>query len=315
VRFPAIAEKDEEHVIRSPYGERKVGRRAGEALHPEREPLHVLETIRHTIGEYNFAGQYQQTPAPLEGGIVKRAWFRLHGPEEWPQKFERLVQSWDTASKASELSDFSVCTTWGIKDKHYYLLNVFRKRLNYPDLKRAVRAQAQEHHPQIILIEDTSSGTQLIQELVAEGFPGVTKYTPNGDKTMRMHAQTATIENGFVHLPRDAHWLEEYLHEVTTFDKGKYDDQVDSTAQALDWIKRTGVSGEAILEYFREVGASRLQDSSQAKVRLRAPVGMEGQQIYVGNGLVTIASDGIVEVSQEQARLLLGNRQGWTRLS
>jgi hypothetical protein len=69
--FPAIAEQDEEFVIKNPYGSRRVIRRVGEVLHPEREPLEALRTIRQTIGEYNFAGQYQQTPAPLGAGLIK----------------------------------------------------------------------------------------------------------------------------------------------------------------------------------------------------------------------------------------------------
>ena len=68
----------------------------------------------------------------------------------------------------------------------------------------------------------------------------MTRYQPQSDKIMRMHAQTAMIENGFVHLPKDAAWLAEYLHELTAFPKGKHDDQVDSTAQMLDWFKRAG---------------------------------------------------------------------------
>jgi len=88
--------------------------------------------------------------------------------------------------------------------------------------------------------DDKASGTQLIQELVADGGHAVTRYQPQSDKVMRMHAQTAMIENGFVHLPKEAAWLAEYLHELTVFPKGKHDDQVDSTAQLLDWFKRAG---------------------------------------------------------------------------
>jgi phage terminase large subunit-like protein len=89
-----------------------------------------------------------------------------------------------------------------------------------------------------VLIEDKASGTQLIQELVAEGLYAVTCYQPQSDKVMRLHAQTAMIENGFVHLPDAAPWLARYLHEMTTFPNGRHDDQVDSTAQMLDWFKR-----------------------------------------------------------------------------
>jgi predicted phage terminase large subunit-like protein len=150
------------------------------------------------------------------------------------------VQSWDTANKASELSDFSVCTSWGIKGKDIYLLHVLRKRMEYPELKRAVCEQCQAFEASVVLIEDKASGTQLIQELFAEGVHAVTRYQPQSDKIMRMHAQTAMIENGFVHLPREAAWLPEYLHELTAFPNGKHDDQVDSTAQMLDWFKRGG---------------------------------------------------------------------------
>jgi hypothetical protein len=133
--FPAIAEEDERHEIETILGPRSFTRRRGEALHPEREPLDTLDRIRHTIGEYNFAGQYQQSPAPLGGGLVKQEWFKHYGAKELPESFDRVVQSWDTANKATELSDFSACTTWGIKGKNLYLLSVLRKRLEYPALK------------------------------------------------------------------------------------------------------------------------------------------------------------------------------------
>ena len=68
------------------------------------------------------------------------------------------------------------------------------------------------------------------------GLHAVTRYEPWGDKHMRLYAQTATIENGFVHLPKEAPWLAEYLHELTTFPSCKYDDQADSIAQALSWL-------------------------------------------------------------------------------
>jgi predicted phage terminase large subunit-like protein len=108
-----------------------------------------------------------------------------------------------------------VCTTWGVKGKDLFLLGLFRKRLEYPALKRAVRDQQSLFNASVVLIEDKTSGTQLIQELIADGCYGVTRYQPTGDKTMRLHAQTAMIENGFVHIPETVPWLAEYLHEMT----------------------------------------------------------------------------------------------------
>ena len=98
-------------------------------------------------------------PAPLDGGLVKAAWFRHYSADELPAKFERIVQSWDTASKATELSDFSVCTSWGIHSKNLYLLDVVRRRMEYPELKRAVRAEYERWRPEVVLIEDKASGT------------------------------------------------------------------------------------------------------------------------------------------------------------
>ena len=237
VRLPALAEEDETHVIRSFFGTRKVHRTVGEALHPEREPLAVLQHIRRTIGEYNFAGQYQQQPSPLGGGMVKAEWFKFYVPGEQPSKFELVLQSWDTANKSTELSDYSVCTTWGIKRKKLYLLHVHRQRLEFPELKRAIVSLASRYRASNILIEDKASGTSLIQDLIRDGVAGVTRYEPTMDKIMRLHSVSSTIENGFVYLPEQADWLADYLHELTTFPSTKHDDQTDSTSQALDWVK------------------------------------------------------------------------------
>ena len=252
IRFPAIADEDETHMIETPYGTRRFKRRAGEALHPEREPLEVLNHIREALGEYNFAGQYLQAPAPVGGGLVKAEWFKIYTAADAPQKFEMILQSWDTANKPTELSDYSVCTTWAIKEKHIYLLNVCRRRLGYPELKRLVREQAEAFRPTTILIEDKASGTQLIQELISEELHSVKKYESTMNKIMRMHSVTSTIENGFVHLPEKAFWLGEYLHELMTFPKGKNDDQADSTSQALDWFKNNSTyDGFGLHEYYK----------------------------------------------------------------
>ncbi|MGH7190240.1 MAG: phage terminase large subunit, partial [Acetobacteraceae bacterium] len=276
--LPAIAERDEEYRLDSPFGPRSFHRRAGEALHPAREPLAVIEGLRRALGPYHFAGQYQQAPAPLGGGMIQAEWFLSYTPETRPRHFERILQSWDTANKATELSDFSVCTTWGLLDRHLYLLHVLRKRLDYPNLKRAVREQAELHNAEIVLIEDKASGTQLIQELTAEGLYPVTRYAPSGDKIMRLHAQTAMLENGFVHVPAEAPWRADYLHELTTFPKGRHDDQADSTAQLLDWVKQETIApggGRNVLAYYEMLIAE-----ANGKPRRGPPPWREYQDIY-----------------------------------
>jgi predicted phage terminase large subunit-like protein len=309
--FPAIAEVDETHVVETIFGRRVYRRKTGEALHAEWEPLATLETIRQTIGTYNFAGQYQQSPAPAGGGMVRAQWFGRYDPETLDRKFEQIIQSWDTANKPSELADYSVCTTWGFRKEHFYLLNVFRKKLGYPDLKRAVREQHRLFGASTVLIEDKASGTQLIQELVEEGLSGVRAMKSEGDKIMRLHAQTATIENGFVHLPASAPWLADYLHELTVFPNGRHDDQVDSTAQAIAWTKQRP-PGWGMFEWWRQ-GAERARDLNVVTpmVRLLAPVGMAYSQLQTLSGLhLTIPADRIVTLTEEDAGPL--RRAGWS---
>ncbi len=250
--FPAIAERDESFEIRTAFGSYTHQRRVGDLLHPERESQETIDSLRRTLGEYHFAGQYQQSPRPLGGGMVKEAWFRTYTSESLPKNFERIIQSWDTASKATELADYSVCTTWGAtEDDHYYLLDVFRAKLEYPDLKRMVRELHTRWKPRTILIEDRASGIQLIQDLRHDGLSAVTPYKPQAEKVMRMLAQTPTIEQGLVHLPETAPWRADYIRELTSFPKAKYDDQADSTAQALEWFATNGKT-PGIIRYYQQ---------------------------------------------------------------
>jgi predicted phage terminase large subunit-like protein len=236
--LPAIAQEDESHPYRSLFTHRTFQRKAGEALHPERDPLETLQKIRLTIGEYNFQSQYQQSPMPLEGNLIKREWLRFYEPEQFPSEFGYTLQSWDTASKSDELNDFSVCTTWKASGRNFYLIDVFRKRLTFPELKRAANELYRKYNPQCLLIEDKSSGTSLIQDLQSEGIYGIEAYKPppGSDKFMRFAAQSIKFEAGRVYLPRVALWLDEYVREITGFPGGKHDDQVDSTAQALQYL-------------------------------------------------------------------------------
>ncbi len=303
VSFPAISEEDQAYVIESPFGSHVHHRRTGDVLHPAREPLATLDALRRGLGPYNFAGQYQQAPAPAGGGMVQATWFPRYTPEDLPQKFDQIVQSWDTANKPSELADYSVCTTFGVKNKHFYLLNVLRKKFGYPDLKRAVIEQSRLFGPSVILIEDKASGTQLIQELREASLYTIIRYKPEGDKIMRLNAQTGAMEGGFVHLPREAHWLADYLHELVTFPRGHYDDQVDSTAQALSWFKQSQ-STTGIIEYTRRL-AEQAKRPVQKMIKLRAPIGVS--HVYTMSGQQHVVCDGMLELSEENCGPLIVN--------
>jgi predicted phage terminase large subunit-like protein len=238
--FPAIAEEDECHVVNTVFGPFVYARKIGEVLDPGRESLQTLLSLKQLIGSYTFSSQYQQNPTPVGGAMVLTAWLKYYDPAAPLPRFSMTLQSWDTANKSGELNDYSVCTTWGSYNGHYYLLDVVRQRLNYPDLKRKVTDQIRKYDPRVVLIEDKASGTQLIQDLKADGQYRVKPYPPppQTDKIMRLHAQTAKFESGLVHLPSSAPWLPEYVRELTTFPGSKFDDQVDSTTQALDHMNQ-----------------------------------------------------------------------------
>src|SRR5262249_54283594 len=223
--------------------------------------------------EYNFAAQYQQDPQPPSGLIVRRDWLRFYKPNESAKNFEQIVQSWDTANKATELSDYSVCTTWGLEGERLYLLDVFRRKMEFPELKRTVREVAGLWKATVVLIEDKASGTQLIQELRADNF-SLAQAAPagDGDKVMRLRAQTAKIEGGFVLFPTAAPWLELYLLELTTFPNSKNDDQADSTVNALAWrTQQASSSGAASIRFMEQhARTARGQEEPAAPDRTQA---------------------------------------------
>ncbi len=306
VSFPAIAQEDEVHQVVSPFGHYTHHRAAGEALHPDREPLEVLETLRRSLGTEYFAAQYLQSPTPPGGGKIKAAWFTRY--DEPPATFDRIIQSWDTASKVKQMSDFSACTTWGVKGENYYLLNVLRRRFEYPELKAAVKAEAALYPYPTILIEDKGSGMGLIQDLRRENV-SVMAYEPKGDKIFRMEGQTALIENGRVHVPREAHWLGVFLHEMMMFPKSRYDDQIDSVSQALDWARNRGRADNIIEYYRREAEAIRGGCPQAPSVRVRGPGSLQ-----LITGRVPLAEpDGCFLITEEEW-VPLSRVMGWARV-
>ena len=232
IAFAAIAQEDEHYVIKTPFGVRRHSRLEGEALHPAREPLEVLEEIKKAVGAQFFSSQYNQMPAPPGGSIIRSEWFGRYDPANLPT-FDIIFQSWDTASRDKELADYSVGTTWGRKGTQLYLLSVFRKKLDWPDLKRAIIQQASIFGASKVYIEDASSGIGLIQDLKNDRFYKVEAVKPKGDKPMRLRNVSAIVEAGQIFVPHQAPWLEDFLHELMMFPNCRYKDQVDSFTQAL----------------------------------------------------------------------------------
>jgi predicted phage terminase large subunit-like protein len=145
-----------------------------------------------------------------------------------------VIQSWDTASRDGGLNDYSVCTTWLLHEGKYYLMDVLRRRFDYPSLKAQAIAHARAYNPNKILIEDSGSsvGTALVGELKKTGLPAI-GVKPERNKKTRMSIQSSKFEAGLVFLPNQAPWLHDYEAELFAFPNVRFDEQVDSTSQAL----------------------------------------------------------------------------------
>ena len=251
LKIPAIAEQSTVmdvgavHRVREP----------GDLLHPEREGHDELEKTQLALGSYGFAGQYQQNPVPCEGGMIKVHWFKRY--REVPSAFSRIIQSWDTAYKAKQVNDPSVCTTWGEAKSGYYLLDVWRQHVDYPTLKAEVMRLYQQWQPAAVLVEDKASGQSLIQEMRISTRLPVISILPESDKLTRLSAQSAKFEAGLVWLPESAAWLADYERELLTFPMSAHDDQVDSTSQFLGWVS-TGA---------QQYGYERVGNSSELSSR------------------------------------------------
>lgn len=233
VSLPAMAVADSIYQLSDTSGDVH-HRREGDLLHPQREPIEVLEQVRRSQGSLTFQAQYQQQPVPPGGNIIQRSWFRFY--DELPERFDRTVVSWDTASQLGEHNDYSVGTVWGSVGFEYYLLDLVRARFEFPSLRREVIMLSQRWQADAVVIEETELGRALLQDLRRTEAIRPVLCKPRFDKEARLLAQSARFEAGQVHLPRDAPWLGVYMDELLAFPNGRHDDQVDSTSQALHWL-------------------------------------------------------------------------------
>lgn len=235
--LPAIAEKFE--VL--PLGLGRVQRRRpGDILDPVREDRETLDDLRRKYGPQVFEAQYQQNPVAPEGNIIRIEKFQRFDYEIDRDQLERVVQSWDTAMSANPQSDYSVCTTWGYFRGKHYLLDIFRQRLEYPELRDMVIWEARRWNADKIIIEDAGSGKLLLQEL-GRRRPRLPLFAslPADSKIERMTGQLGQIEDGDVWLPEEAPWIDAFIGECRAFPFGKHDDQVDTLSQYLRFAMRS----------------------------------------------------------------------------
>ena len=219
---------------------------SGNPLWPGFWSKEELYALREELPNAKWQAQYQQNPVGNESAIVKRDWWQWWEEEDPPQ-CEFILQSWDTAFESNNRADYSAGTTWGVfsnpKDgnrPNVILLNTYKKRVEFPDLKKDVLSEYQRYEPDTLIVEKKASGAPLIYDLRAMGLP-VQEYTPSRgqDKIARLNSVSDIIASGKVWVPK-TRWAEELVDEVAAFPAGEHDDLVDATTLALMRFRQGG---------------------------------------------------------------------------
>lgn len=219
---------------------------SGKPLWPEFWSLEELEALKLELPLSKWNAQYQQQPTSEEGAIVKREWWKLWEKEN-PPPCDFIIQSWDTAFTKNERSDYSACTTWGVfymneneNDPHIILLDAFKERMEFPELKERAYQYYKEWEPDAFVVEAKAAGSPLIYELRQRGIP-VQEFTPTrgNDKIARMNSVSDLFASGKVWAPAKR-WAEEVIEEMAAFPNSDHDDLVDSSTQALIRFRKGG---------------------------------------------------------------------------
>jgi predicted phage terminase large subunit-like protein len=255
VDLPLLFELDE--VGESPLGRYDWRQHEGECLHPQRFTPEVIEAERQRLGPARFSALYQQRPTPAGGAIIKlselRFWMlpgaivpplpRGCHPElvEIPHDRGRLdldgvVIAADLAGgRATKTGDFNVVVALGRKGPHFYVLEVYRERADFPDVADAMRGMARRYPGAPIYVEQAAAGGAMIATLSdpRDGLPGVVAVPAVGSKEQRVHATHHFFRAHNVHLPADWSWRDGAVAELTTFPRARHDDFVDALTLAL----------------------------------------------------------------------------------
>ena len=205
---------------------------------PEYWNLDELETVKASISVGKWNAQYMQTPTAEEGALIKRDWWR-DWKHEQPPKCDFIIQSYDTAFLKKESADYSAITTWGVfntedSGQNAILLDAFKGRYEFPELRRLAHEEYLHHRPDIVLIEAKASGIPLTHELRNMGIP-VINFTPSKGNYIhvRVNSISPLFEAGKIWAPMHEHFAQEVVEECASFPHGDHDDYVDSTTQAI----------------------------------------------------------------------------------
>lgn len=244
ISLPAIKESDENN-----YDTRAIN----EPLWNNKYDLHELERIKISLGSRDFNALYQQRPAPLEGGIIKKDWFNWYDPKTIDLKRHTINFFMDTAFTAKKSNDPSALLACFKKGKDLYLVDCRAVWKEFPDLIRFIKEFCKINgykSSSRICVEPKASGKSVIQQIRAETGLNIiedkTLKNLQGNKFARVNAISAMVEAGRVHLPLNSNWTDTFLHECLTFPNGKHDDRVDCLVMALNTTLKKSRRGYGI---------------------------------------------------------------------
>jgi predicted phage terminase large subunit-like protein len=208
----------------------------GDILNEAIDSYDELQKFEKEMGIKNYQAQYMQSPLPDNNSILSHEDLLFYVYQD-NMHFEYFVQSWDTAIKVSDKSDYSVCSCWGIIENKYYLVDLIRKKMTYPELKLQIQKLHAKYNPKWILIEDKASGQSVIQDLKQEGFSNIYGIKPQFDKITRFASCSPIFQKGRVLIPDNLSLKNILLNELLSFPSSKHDDIVDSCSQFINFMK------------------------------------------------------------------------------
>ncbi|MEW6096249.1 MAG: phage terminase large subunit [bacterium] len=241
--LPLIAEK--KTIIEFPISKRQIIREEGDILFPAKDNIAEIADKKESLGSQGFHAQCQQNPRVPGGNMVKREWWQYY--KELPN-YTMKYQSWDTAIKKGEENAYTVCITMVTTNTGYYITDVWRKKVEAPELKKATQQLYDRESPNVVIVEDKASGQGLIQEILRETKIPIKGIQVEADKISRLNAQIPTIEVGKVYLPENIPWVIDFIDEFAEAPVGKYWDQIDAFTQLLAYIKARQNQGQVSVD-------------------------------------------------------------------
>jgi predicted phage terminase large subunit-like protein len=231
--LPAIATEPMDYVVAD--GE-TYHRPIGQLLQPDRDSMEALEEIKREVGSRVFAAQYQQNPTPPDGNMIKATWIGRYPTVLERSKYRNVILSCDPAGKAGTHNDYTAIAISGVRDRQIHLLHMSRGHWTVLQMRDQISALVEQWRPDPIIVEDTSSGTGLIELLREKSWLNIFGRHPKDDKETRMSRHQGRFEAGRILLPAEAPWLADFESELLSFPNGRYDDQVDAFMLFLDWF-------------------------------------------------------------------------------